>query len=185
MCPLNQNLKTFSESWIKFFWSLTITLLWIPQQKNRIISYHQLGEHAVQLIISWHRQWRLHGLQGEVLSQPVGDLRVIAAVKTAEDEGEATTATAAAFPGSHGCLMSAAVRVGRVGGSFRASLQPPPPQSLASVREYCRHREGTQWVFPHKDKTSLSQAEGRSCFLKWHSQKSITEERVFSEVDEQ
>lgn len=169
MCPLNQNLKTFSGSWIKFFWSLTITLLWIPQQKNRIISYHQLGEHAVQLIISWHRQWRLHGLQGEVLSQPVGDLRVIAAVKTAEDEGEATTATAAAFPGSHGCLMSAAVRVGRVGGSFRASLQPPPPQSLASVREYCRHREGTQWVFPHKDKTSLSQAEGRSCFLKWHS----------------
>lgn len=100
------------------------------------MSYHQLGEHAVQFIISRHRQCRLHRLQGKVLTQPVGDLWVIAAVKTAENEGEATTATAAAFPGSHGCLMSAAGKVGRVGGSFRASLQPPPPQSLASVREY-------------------------------------------------
>lgn len=112
--------------------------------------YHQLREHAIQLIISWHRQCRLHGLQGKVLTQPVGNLRVIAAVKTAEDEGEATAATAAAFPRSHGCLMRPAGQVGRVGGSFRASLQPPPPQSLASVRGYCGHREGTQWVFGTK-----------------------------------
>lgn len=26
------------------------------QQQKKILSYHQLGEHAVQLIISWHRQ---------------------------------------------------------------------------------------------------------------------------------
>lgn len=41
---------------------------------------------------------------------------MITAVKTAEDEREATTtATAAAFPGSHGCPMCPAGR-GRAGG---------------------------------------------------------------------
>lgn len=107
----------------------------------RTMSYHQLWEHAIQLIISWHRQRRLHGLQGKVLPQPVGDLRVIAAVKTAEDEGEAAAAATATFPGGHGSLMCAAGRVGRVGGSFRPSLRAPPPQSLASVRDYCGQGE--------------------------------------------
>lgn len=111
------------------------------------MSYHQLWEHAIQLIVSWHWQWRLHGLQGKVFPKPVGDLRVIAAVKTAEDEGKATTATATTFPRSHGCPMCLVGQVGRVGGSFRASLQPPPPQSSASVRESWGYREGTQWVF--------------------------------------
>lgn len=68
-------------------------------------SYHQLGEHSIQLVVSGHRQGRLHGLQGEVLPEPVGDLRVIVAVKTAEDVGQATAVAAAAatFPRSHGC----------------------------------------------------------------------------------
>lgn len=86
------------------------------------MSYHQLWEHVIQLIISWHRQSRLHGLQGKVLPQPVGDLRVIAAVKTAEDEGETTTATASTLPRGHGCPMRPGGQVGRVGGSLRASL---------------------------------------------------------------
>lgn len=74
---------------------------------------------------------------------------MVAVVKTTEDGGKATTpATAAAavtttLPRSHGGPICLTGQVGRVGGSFRTSLQPPPPQSLASVREYCEHKEGT------------------------------------------
>lgn len=111
-----------------------------------MMSYHQLWEHVVQLIVSWHRQCWLHGLQGKILPQPVGDLRVIAAVKTAEDKGEAAIAATATFSRSHGCRMRPAGQVGRVGGSLWASLEPPPPQSLASVRDYCGQTEGTPSV---------------------------------------
>lgn len=31
-------------------------------------SYHQFWEHAVQLIVPWHRQCRLHHLKGKILS---------------------------------------------------------------------------------------------------------------------
>lgn len=117
-------LKSYNYSGLNF----------LNNKKSRIKPYHQLGEHAIQLIISWHRQSRLHGLQGKVLPEPVGDLWVIAAVKTAEDEGEATTAAAATFPRSHGCPIRPAGQAGRVGGSFRASLQPPLPQSPACQR---------------------------------------------------
>lgn len=120
-CLLKKDLNSYNEQTTGVWISLT--------RKSRIMSHHQLWEHAIQLIVSWHRQWRLHGLQGKVLPKPVGDLRVIAAVKTAEDEREATTATSTTFPRSHGCPMCSAGQVGRVGGSFRASLQPPPPQS--------------------------------------------------------
>lgn len=118
-------------------------------------SYHQLGEHAVQLIVSGHRQCRLHGLQGEVLPEPVGDLRVIVAVKTAEDKRQ-TAAVAATFPRSHCRPMDRLVRQGGCGGSFRASLQPPPPQSLASVREYCGQGERTRF------KTGFHKSQNRS-----------------------
>lgn len=136
------------------YWKRTVLMdkplesVWISlPRESRIMSYHQLWKHAIQLIISWHRQWWLHGLQGKVLPKSVGDLWVIVAVKTAEDEGEATAATATTFPRSHDCQMCSAGQVGRFGGSFGASLQPPPPQSLASVREYCGHSEGTRCVF--------------------------------------
>lgn len=101
------------------------------------MSYHQLGEHPIQLVVSRHRQRWLHGLQGKVLPKPVGDLRVVAVVETAEDEGEAATAAATTFPGSHGRPMCSAAQVGRAGGTCWASVQPPPPQGSASVREYC------------------------------------------------
>lgn len=135
------------------------------KKKNRMMSYHQLWEHAIQLIISWHRQSRLHGLQGKVLPQPVGDLRVIVAVETAEDKGETTAATAATFPRGHGSPKRPAGQVGRVGGSFWASLQPPPPQSLASVRDYCGQGEGTQWVFNTKPLTAQQSLYSSN----WHS----------------
>lgn len=97
------------------FLSLMITLLWIYSERSTIISYHQLGEHDIQLIASGHRQSRLHGLQGKVLPQPVGDLWVIVAIEAAEEEGEATAA--AALPRGHGCPTCLASRVWRVGGS--------------------------------------------------------------------
>lgn len=170
---------------MNIFWSPTITLVWISStRKSRIMSHHQLGEHAIQLVVPWHRQRRLHGLQGEVLPQPVGDLRVIAAVKTAEDEGEATAATAAAFPRSHGCPMGPPGQVGRVGGSFRASLQPPPPQSLASVRECCGHGDGTQWVFNTKQNPVSHSGEKFELFKPAFTKMNYIS-RIFSERDEQ
>lgn len=82
--------------------------------------YHQLGEHAIQLIVPWHGQCRFHDLQGKVLPQPVGDLWVIIAVETAEDEGEAAAA-AAAFPGCHGYAICLADQ-GREGGRLLLGL---------------------------------------------------------------
>lgn len=115
-------------------------------EKAEAISYHQLREHVIQLVISGHRQRGLHALQGKVIPQLVGDLRVIVAVKAAEDEGEATPAAAArALPRSHGCRACSANQVGRMGGSLWTSLWPPPPYSSASVRAHCAHRERAEW----------------------------------------
>lgn len=64
-------------------------------------TYHKLREHAVQLIIAGNRERGLHGLQDEVFTQPVGDLRVVIALETAEDKGHAP-ASAATLTRRHG-----------------------------------------------------------------------------------
>ncbi len=66
-------------------------------------TYHQLWEHGVQLVIAGDGQRRLHGLQGEVLPQTVGDLWVVTALEAAEEEGHAVP-SAPAFPWRHGCF---------------------------------------------------------------------------------
>ena len=120
-----------------------------------MMSYHQLREHAVQLIVSWHRQCRLHGLQGEVLPQPVGDLWVVIAVKTTEDEGEATAATAAALPWSHGCPMRPAGQAGRVGGSFGGLFTASSTSEFGLRQRVLWTRRGDTMSFQHKTKSSL------------------------------
>lgn len=111
------------------------------QESTKATAYHQLWEHVIQFVISGHRQRWLHALQGKVLPQLVGDLWVIVAVKTAEDEGEAAPATAApALPGSHGYQPCSSDQVGRIGGSVWTSLRPPPPYSPASIRARCGHK---------------------------------------------
>lgn len=64
-------------------------------------TYHQFGEHDIQLLHRRHGQRGLHGLQGEaaVIAQPVCDLGVVAATKAAEDEGDPPTAP---LPRGHG-----------------------------------------------------------------------------------
>lgn len=98
------------------------------------MSYHQLREHVVQLIVSWHGQRWLHGLQGKILPQPVGDLRVIAAVKTAEDEGETAIATATAFSRSHGC-RNVSSWSGREGGRLPLGLFTASSTSECGLRQ--------------------------------------------------
>lgn len=69
----------------------------------KVGTYHQLWEHGVQLVIVWDGQRRLHGLQGEVLPQTVGDLWVVTALKAAKEEGHAMP-SASAFPWCHSCF---------------------------------------------------------------------------------
>lgn len=126
--------------------NLVFTPLLSKKAMYRTMSYHQLWEHAIQLIISWHRQCRLHGLQGKVLPQPVGDLWVIAAVKTAEDEGEAAAAATATFPRGHGSLMCVAGQVGRGGGLLQALF-------TASTTSEFGLRQGLLWT---REKNAIS-----------------------------
>lgn len=108
------------------------------EMPSRLASYHQLGEDPVQLVVGRHGQRRLHGLRGKVLPQPVGDLRLVAAVETAEEGGggEAAIATAAALPGSHGAPWPRLLARG--GGGLVTACAPSerpgrqrPPRQLA------------------------------------------------------
>lgn len=56
-------------------------------------THHKLREHAVQLIVAGNGECRLHGLQDKVLPQPVRDLRMVIALKAAEDKGHAPAST--------------------------------------------------------------------------------------------
>lgn len=71
-----------------------------PEMK-KYPTYHQLGEHGIQLLHWRHGQRGLHGLQGEaaVIAQPVRDLGVVTAAEAAEDEGDPP---AAPLPRGHG-----------------------------------------------------------------------------------
>lgn len=98
-------------------------------------THHQLREHPVQLVIARHGQRRFHGLQGKVLPQPVGDLRVLAAVEAAEDKGEASAAAAAttnALPGGHGGVGSGQAKCEGAGGV--AGLLGGPVHDLLHLR---------------------------------------------------
>lgn len=66
-------------------------------------THHKLREHAVQLIVAGNGERGLHGLQDEVLAQPVGDLWVVIALEAAEDKGHATASTTT-FTRRHGSL---------------------------------------------------------------------------------
>lgn len=104
-------------------------------------THHQLREHPVQLVVARHGQCRFHGLQGEVLAQSVGDLRVLTAVEAAEDEGQATAAATAAtaLPRGHGSVRSGQGGEGWGGGEPLGSCGA---LVTASVRDDCERGDG-------------------------------------------